>query len=75
MTEPDSPGPLHPPRNVRIVLLDGQEVAVELAYRGRDARGDHLWVSTGTFPHPLAGIHADMIPAHTAIIVRTEEMP
>ena len=63
------------PRNVRVVLASGDEVAVELAYQGRDGRGVHRWVSTEVFPWPLSAMHADMVPARTVIVIRSEDPP
>jgi hypothetical protein len=58
--------------NVRVVLDDGQEVAVELAYVGRARDGTHAWESTEIFP-PLRAVLADMVPAHTSVVIRTGE--
>jgi hypothetical protein len=61
-----------PPVNVRAVLHDGREVAVELAYVGRERDGTHAWESTEIFPIPRA-VLADMVPAHTSVVIRTGE--
>lgn len=63
------------PRNVRVVLAGGDEVAVELAYQGRDGRGAHRWVSTEVFGWPLSAMRADLIPAHTVIVIRSAGPP
>lgn len=63
------------PRNVRVVLAGGEEVAVELAYRGRDERGVHRWVSTQVFGWPLSAMHADMIPARTVVLIQSDGPP
>ncbi len=60
-----------PPQNVRVVLDDGQVLAVECRYHGIDHRGLHLW-TTVTPEIPLdriRAIEADVVPARTGIAI------
>ena len=64
-----------PPEDVRIRLDDGREIPVELAYAGRNADGMHIWESTQVFPPRVTAVWAGMIPAHTAVSIRTDDDP
>lgn len=58
----------NPPQNVRVLMRDGEQVPAELVYMGRQPDGIHLWSTVHSYcVGDVAGIDADMIPAHTGI--------
>ena len=57
------------PTNVRVILHDESQYPVEVAYRGVDEEGQHVWVATITWHGLPKGIAADKIPPHTAISI------
>lgn len=60
---------IEPPTNVRIIDHDDVQHPVEVAYRGVDEDGQHIWVATTHWVGLPKGIAADKLPAHTAITV------
>lgn len=61
------------PHNVRIVLADGREVPVELVYAGRARNGQHEWVSAAIYAQAITKVCADMLPARTSVVIRTDQ--
>jgi hypothetical protein len=58
-----------PPVNVRLVLHNGQEVAVDCVYEGQNAQGMHRWtvIPPPRFDGLLSSIRVDAWPARTSI--------
>lgn len=55
-----------PPRDVRVVLPDGEQIRVQAMYVGLQD-GIHVWEVAWPFPGFFAGLRADMLPARTAL--------
>jgi hypothetical protein len=64
MTTPEAPV------NVRLIMEDGSEHAVQTVYTG-EHRGNHVW---RVVDHPptwsVIGVRAERMPGHTAIAFR-----
>jgi hypothetical protein len=59
------------PANVRAVLADGTEVALECVYTGRRSDdGAHCWLATWVLPERPVSIRIDTLPAGTAVGIR-----
>ena len=65
--------PADPPVNVRVILLDGTEVAIELQCAGYDlATNSWRWEQVSPEPIPQSvfkGAHADVLPAHCTVAI------
>lgn len=60
-----------PPQNVKVELRDGTLIPCEMVYDGW-RNGSHVWVAVAPIlvePKQVVSIHADMLPAHTSIII------
>lgn len=59
------------PVNVRLVLDDGEEVAVECVYLYKDAEGVHLWevIMPDRAHGHLSGLKAEALPGKTSVAV------
>lgn len=67
-----------PPVNVRVVLLDGTEVPIELIYVGFDPEQlAHRWEQIHPEPIPVSvwrgEVRADKLPGHTLISIALDE--
>lgn len=57
------------PENVRVELRDGRIIPCELVYEGL-VEGAHRWVAvTPVDVDQIKCLHADTIPAHTAVVI------
>jgi hypothetical protein len=60
------------PVNARIEHADGRVISLELAYRGCDAEGVHVWVATVPVKLKLDEgwcMRVDLLPARTRIYI------
>jgi hypothetical protein len=58
-----------PPVNVRLILANGNEKAVQTIYMGQ-VRGHHLWRVVGEPASEVIGMRADKLPPHTGVELR-----
>jgi hypothetical protein len=61
-----------PPENVRIRLLDGTIIPIELVYAGIDDEGHHMWKRVSPAELPDVGLDRlliDVLPPNTGVQV------
>lgn len=58
-----------PPQNVVAVMPDGQRIAVECLYLGRDEDGLHLWQAVGVLPGLPDHVSIDELPPLTSVVM------
>jgi hypothetical protein len=57
------------PEGVSVVFDDGTVLPLEIAYRGVDHLGMHLWVATVQLDRLPARLIVEHMPAHTAVAI------
>lgn len=55
------------PRGARVIYHDGSEDPLELAYRGRDERGLHVWAATTQLREMPQALRCEFLPERTVI--------
>ena len=71
-----SPEEPKPPEDVRVQLIDGSEIPIELTYNGLDHRGMHVWIQVS--PETIRrsqfrSASVGMLPGRTSISIIFEE--